>query len=258
MPRTPGTSTWRLAAWNSTACPRVRGANWGRSWPTSSSSSWTGSAGLSWRRSHRRPMAPGTIFIAAPWAASTWRGAPRGAASATGCSRARPWPRSKACSATHSTIDSRRASRPTGESARASRLRLVPSLWLRSRLPAWLRGRILGLEVYQWIGLAVALAGCGIASWLGLRVVERVARYALHRGGFVLDRAVLAPKLRPLALQLGLWCLYLQLRLLDLPMAAVGIAIPAIKVAWIGLMGWAGVSPGRPGHDPLRAKRAAA
>ena len=116
---------------------------------------------------------------------------------------------------------------------------LVPSLWLRSRLPAWLRGRVAGLEVYQWIGLIVALAGCGIASWLGLRVLERVAQFALFRGGFVLDRAVLALKMRPLALQLGLWCVYLQIRLLDLPMAVVGMAIPAVKVAWIGLMGWA-------------------
>ncbi len=116
---------------------------------------------------------------------------------------------------------------------------LVPSLWLRSRLPAWLRGSKPGLEVYQWIGLAIALAACGIASWLGLRVLERIARFVLCRGGVVLDRAVLAPKLRPLALQLGLWCLYLQIRLLDLPMAVFGIAIPAIKVAWIGLMGWA-------------------
>ena len=54
----------------------------------------------------------------------------------------------------------------------------------------------------------------------------------------MLDRALVAPKLRPLALQLGLWCLYLQIRLLDLPTAVVGMAIPAIKFAWIGLMGW--------------------
>ena len=49
---------------------------------------------------------------------------------------------------------------------------------------------------------------------------------------------MVAPKLRPLAFQLGLWCLYLQLRLLDLPAAVVGVTIPAVKVAWIGLMGW--------------------
>jgi MscS family membrane protein len=117
-------------------------------------------------------------------------------------------------------------------------LRLVPSLWLRGRLPVWLRGPAPGLDVYQWIGLALALAGCGMASWLGLWVLERIACYALYRGGFVLDWALVGPKLRPLALQLGLWCLYLQIRLLDLPTAVVGVAIPAIKFAWIGLMGW--------------------
>ena len=95
-----------------------------------------------------------------------------------------------------------------------------------------------GLELYQWIGLAVALAGCGAASWLGLRVIERVAWHALRRGGFELDRDLVATKLRPLAFQLGLWCLYLQLRLLDLPSAVVGATIPAMKIAWIGLMGW--------------------
>jgi MscS family membrane protein len=116
---------------------------------------------------------------------------------------------------------------------------LVPSLWLRGRLPGWLRGKPhLGLEVYQWIGLAVALACCGIASWLGLGVIERAACYLLAGGGFVLDRPMVARKLRPLAIQLGLWCLYLLIRLLDLPTAVVGMAIPAIKVAWIGLMGW--------------------
>ena len=49
---------------------------------------------------------------------------------------------------------------------------------------------------------------------------------------------LVAPKLRPLAFQLGLWCLYLQLRLLDLPAAVVGVTIPAVKVVWIGLMAW--------------------
>ena len=116
--------------------------------------------------------------------------------------------------------------------------RLVPSLWLRDHLPAWLRTPGPGLELYQWIGLAVALAAFGAASWLGLRVIERVAWHALRAGGFDLDRVVVASKLRPLAFQLGLWCLYLQLRLLDLPSAVVGAAIPAVKIAWIGLMGW--------------------
>ena len=60
----------------------------------------------------------------------------------------------------------------------------------------------------------------------------------LRRGRIEVDRDLAASKLRPLALQLGLWCLYLQLRLLDLPAAVVGVTIPALKVAWIGLVGW--------------------
>ena len=116
--------------------------------------------------------------------------------------------------------------------------RLVPSLWLRGRLPAWLRGPGPGLEVYQWIGLAIALAGCGIASWLGLRVLERVA--AMPFAGA--DSSSIGPWSPP---SCGPW----------LSSSACGAStsrsgcsiclrpssastIPAIKIAWIGLMGW--------------------
>ena len=128
-------------------------------------------------------------------------------------------------------------SRDKGVKAAVS-ARLVPSLWLRDRMPGWLRAPWPVLELYQWIGLAVALAAGGAASWLGLRVIERVAWHALRAGGFELDRALVATKLRPLAFQLGLWCLYLQIRLLDLPSGVVGATIPALKIIWIGLMGW--------------------
>ncbi|AGA31030.1 mechanosensitive ion channel family protein [Singulisphaera acidiphila] len=117
-------------------------------------------------------------------------------------------------------------------------IRVVPSLWLRSQLPAWLRGPAPGLDLYQWVGLVVALATCAVASWLGLRVIERLACYGLRWGGFDLDRTLVAGKLRPLSFQLGLFCLYHLLRLLDLPSAVVGSTIPAVKVIWIGLMGW--------------------
>src|SRR5262249_26772142 len=124
-------------------------------------------------------------------------------------------------------------SRDKGTRAAVS-FRLVPSLWLRERMPAWLRAPWPGLELYQWLGLAVGVVLFGAASWLGLRIIERLAWHALRASGFELDRAVVASSLRPLALQLGLWCVYLQLRLLDLPWAVVGAAIPAVKIAWIG------------------------
>ncbi len=57
-------------------------------------------------------------------------------------------------------------------------------------------------------------------------------------GGFNLERSLVAEKLRPLSFQLGLFCLYHLLRLLDLPAAVVSATIPAVKVIWIGLLGW--------------------
>lgn len=118
-------------------------------------------------------------------------------------------------------------------------LRMLPSLWLRNHLPSWLKFPALGLDVYQWIGLLIALAAGAAASWLGLRIIARLTCYLLHRGGFEVDRAVATSKLRPIALQLGLWSFYLLIRLLDLPAAVIGVAIPAVKIAWFGLMGWA-------------------
>jgi MscS family membrane protein len=118
---------------------------------------------------------------------------------------------------------------------------LVPSLWLRTQVPPWLRRPAWGLDLYHWVGLAIALAVGGAASWLGLRLLERAARHGLRRGGFALDRAMLAPKLRPLSLHVGLWCFYQQFRLLDLPSGVVGFAIPALKVTWIGLTAWTAI-----------------
>jgi MscS family membrane protein len=117
-------------------------------------------------------------------------------------------------------------------------LRLVPALWICGRLPAWLRGPALGLDRYQWIGLAVALLTCGGASWLGLRIIERLAGLGLRWSGFNLERSLITSKVMPLSLQLGLLCLHQAIRLLDLPSEIVGVTIPAVKVVWIGLIGW--------------------
>lgn len=125
------------------------------------------------------------------------------------------------------------------EKARAvPSVRLVPALWIRSRLPAWLRTPALGLDVYQWVGLIVAFVACGVASWLGLRAIERLAGVALRWGGFNLERALVRSKVMPLSLQLGLLCVHQTIRLLDLPSEVVSITIPAVKVVWIGLIGW--------------------
>ena len=110
----------------------------------------------------------------------------------------------------------------------------------RSRLAPWLRNPVVGLDLYQWIGLAIAVVVAGAATWLGLRALERVACHALQRGGFTLDRATVASR-RPGAGVPGRALGNLpgsQLWLLDLPATVVGVLIPTVKVVWIGLMAW--------------------
>src|SRR3954465_6821931 len=116
-----------------------------------------------------------------------------------------------------------------GDDREALAATLVPALWLRGRLTPWLRLPAAGLDIYQWIGLAIALSLAGVATWLGLRALERAACGGLRRGGFELDRAMVGSRLKPLAFQVGLGCVYQQLRLLDLPSAMVGVTIPAVK-----------------------------
>ncbi|WZO98259.1 mechanosensitive ion channel family protein [Isosphaeraceae bacterium EP7] len=118
---------------------------------------------------------------------------------------------------------------------------LLPSLWLRGQMPPWLRSPAMGLELYQWIGLAGALIAGGVATWVAQRALARAACVGLRWGGFELGREIVGSKLRPMAFQIGLLCLYQLFRLLDLPSAVVGISIPAAKVAWIGLMAWTAI-----------------
>ena len=107
--------------------------------------------------------------------------------------------------------------------------RLAPALWLRCRLPAWLarpgggarpvpvdrtgrrrggrRGRRLGWRSAAGaVGLPAAAPGAGSSS---------IGRWSWP------------PSCGRWPHQVGLWCLYLQLRLLDLPATVVGATIPA-------------------------------
>ncbi|MHC5544100.1 mechanosensitive ion channel family protein, partial [Singulisphaera rosea] len=96
----------------------------------------------------------------------------------------------------------------------------------------------LGLDLYQWIGFAIAFLTCGAASWLGLRLIAWATCLGLHWLGLDLDRALVTSKVLPLSLQLGLLCLHQTIRMLDLPVGVVGITFPAVKIVWIGLLGW--------------------
>ncbi|QEH34830.1 Low conductance mechanosensitive channel YnaI [Aquisphaera giovannonii] len=111
----------------------------------------------------------------------------------------------------------------------------------RGAVPGWLQAPVLGLGLYQWIGLALVVPAAGAAGWLALRAFEACLRGAIRRSGFRLGDEFLRAKLRPLGWQLGLFLAAVLLEPLDLPVAAWGRALPVLKFAWIGLMAWTAI-----------------
>lgn len=116
--------------------------------------------------------------------------------------------------------------------------RLPMAMRLRAAMPPGLLFPVLGLCVYQWIGLAIVVLASLPPAWLFLRLVNVGADRYLHAARFNVGGDFVAHKLRPLGLQIAIWVLYLQLPLLDLPIDVVGQALPTFKVLWVGLLAW--------------------
>ena len=136
-------------------------------------------------------------------------------------------------------------------------LRLVPSLWLRSRLPAWLRNPAPGLEVYQWIGLVARPGGLRDRLVAGTScpradrgLCPAPGRARARSGGGRSQAAAAGPPDRPVV---------------PLPPGpAAGPAHgrrrrgdPGHQVRLDRPDGLDGLPPDRPGHDRLRPERAA-
>jgi MscS family membrane protein len=117
-----------------------------------------------------------------------------------------------------------------------------PGLWVRLRVPTWLRSPLAGLALYQYLGLLLVL-GAGLAAARLLMVAANVgAAWVLRRGGATsLSRVFVAEKLRPLMWVLALWLAYFFLRALDLPMWLAGFLLPLQKFLLAGLAVWAGL-----------------
>jgi MscS family membrane protein len=117
----------------------------------------------------------------------------------------------------------------------------TPGVWLRQELPEWLQLRAGALELYQWLGLALA----ALASWAGARLVmagvSRSVAWLLHRSGSVLSTSFVVVSLKPLTWLATVWLFFLLLGGLDLPVAVAGTVFAAQKFLLAGLIGWLGL-----------------
>jgi MscS family membrane protein len=117
----------------------------------------------------------------------------------------------------------------------------TPGAWLRLRLPAWLQMKMGPLDLFQWLGLILAI----VASWAGARVVmagvTRFVAWLLQRSGSALSNSFVSSSLRPLTVLTTAWTLFLLLEGLDLHIAVANSVFAVEKFLLAGLLGWLGL-----------------
>jgi MscS family membrane protein len=117
----------------------------------------------------------------------------------------------------------------------------TPGVWIRLRVPGALRPFLGRLQLYQWLGLAVALVASALLTRLLLAEVYVLFALVLAKCGSVLSQSFVAAKLRPLTWVAGWWLFFLALALLDLPIRLVDTLLPLKTFGMAGLIAWLGV-----------------
>lgn len=124
------------------------------------------------------------------------------------------------------------------EQVQAASIWETPGVWLRLRLPAALRRPAGFLDVYQWIGLALALVISALAAYVVLGQLHRLVSWILHKFGSALSAAFVAKMLRPLTWLAAAWLFFHMLVWLDLPTDLANEILPLKKFLMAALFGW--------------------
>ncbi len=115
-----------------------------------------------------------------------------------------------------------------------------PGIWLRTRLPAWVQRRVWRLEVYQWLGLALAALSGWLVSRLILGPLYRLTSWRLRCSGSCLTLAYVFQKMRPLTWVVAWWLFFRLFAFMDLPMNLLDAVVPLKRFGLAVLLGWLG------------------
>ncbi len=127
------------------------------------------------------------------------------------------------------------------ESLAVPRFWETPGIWLRCRLPAWAQSSLGPLELYQWLGLVLAVAASWLAARLSMACAIRLVAWLLHRFGSSVSSSFILSTLRPLTVVTAVWLFFLLLEGLDLSIAVGSTVFAAEKFLVAGLLGWVGL-----------------
>jgi MscS family membrane protein len=126
------------------------------------------------------------------------------------------------------------------ESAVEARFWDTPSAWLRLTLPGWAQVRVGKLDLYQWLGVVLAVCFSWVAARLTLTAVTRGVVWLLRRSGSGVSRRFVASSLRPLTWLVAVWSVFVLLGWLDLPIAVADPTFATEKFLLAGTLGWLG------------------
>jgi MscS family membrane protein len=118
----------------------------------------------------------------------------------------------------------------------------APGLWVRFRVPVSFRVVFWRVQVYQWLGVGLALLLCGLLPGLLLEQVHHLVAWILRKSGSVLTKPFVAAKLRPLTWVAAWWLFFLALGLLDLPIRFVNAVLPLKTFGLAGLIALLGLA----------------
>src|SRR5205085_4076811 len=97
------------------------------------------------------------------------------------------------------------------------------------------------LQLYQWLGLALAVLASIVLPQLLLPPLLWLFTLVLHKSGSALTQPFVTARLRPLTWVAGWWLLFQMLGLLDLPARLVDALHPFRTFGLAALLGWLGV-----------------
>jgi MscS family membrane protein len=116
--------------------------------------------------------------------------------------------------------------------------RETPGLWLRLRLPAWLQIPLGPLDLFQWLGVALAALSSAMGARLTMTGVSWLVTCWLRQSGSALSGSFVASTLKPLIWLATAWIFVFLLAGLDLPIAVAGPGFAAEKFVLAVLLGW--------------------
>jgi MscS family membrane protein len=128
-----------------------------------------------------------------------------------------------------------------GRTAERPGFRLSPGLWLRHRMPAWLRYRIgvtdqLAFTLYQIAGLVLLVLLVFPVNRIVVRLLARPVRALIRRRGVAADDGEITAWLRPIGWLAAVWVLVRGVTVLDLPTEAAGAVLAFLVPAfWLAL-----------------------